>query len=187
MSNYARFISYEFLIETTIIDSNVDANLITKFIDSAQDMHIQQVIGFSLYTTLMNKIADGSIAGQYQFLLDTFIQKCQAQYVVYMALPYINYHLTNKSVSTKSSDNGQPSSLEEIQYLRKDIESTAQFYAQRIREYIINNPGFFPEYWATSGIDRITPKSNNYFGGIYLDNRMKIPYGVNITNDNLNC
>jgi hypothetical protein len=104
-----------------------------------------------------------------------------------MSLPYINYHLTNKSVATKSSDNGQPSSLEEIQYLRKDIESIAQFYAQRIREYIVNNPGSFMEYWATSGIDRITPKSNNYFGGIYLSRGMKIPNGVNISNDNLNC
>ncbi len=187
MSNYARLISYSYLIENTIIDSNVDADLVTKFIDIAQDTQIQQVLGFALYTAIMDKVINNTLVGQYQFLVDNFIQRCLAHYVVYMSLPYINYHLTNKSVSTKSSDNGQPSSLEEIQYLRKDTESTAQFYAQRIREYIINNPGFFPEYWATSGIDRITPKSNNYFGGIYLSTGIKIPNGVNISNDNLNC
>jgi hypothetical protein len=136
---------------------------------------------------MMAKVVNGTISGEYQILLDNLIQKCQAFYVVHMALPYINYHLTNKSVATKSSDNGQPSSLEEIQYLRKDVESTAQFYAQRIREYIVNNPGAFTLYWGTSGIDRLTPKSNNYFGGIYLNNRMKLPSGVNISNDNLNC
>jgi hypothetical protein len=185
--SYARLISYDYIIENTIIDSNVDADLITKFIDQAQDTKIQQVLGYALYMAIMDKIVNNNLTGEYKFLVDNFIQKCQSHYVVYMSLPYINYHLTNKSVATKSSDNGQPSSLEEIQYLRKDIESIAQFYAQRIREYIVNNPGSFMEYWATSGIDRITPKSNNYFGGIYLSRGMKIPNGVNISNDNLNC
>lgn len=187
---FARFISVEYILENTIIDKNVDATLITKFIDESQDINIQQTIGYQMYQNIMGMISGGTITNptnvNYYYLLTNFIQKCQSMWVVYHILPYLNYHLTNKSVNTKNSTYSQPSGLNELDYLRNDVKSKAEFYVARIREYIVNNPGFYPDYWSTSGIDRILPKSLNYTGGMYLPNRKKLPIsGVNISNDGL--
>ena len=191
MNNYARLISVEYITDNTIIDKNVDAELITKFIDEAQDINIQQTIGYELYQKMMGLVSNNTIYdasnSDYLFLLTAFLQKTQAMWVVYHILPYLNYHLTNKSVNTKNSTYSQPSGLSELEYLRNDVKSKAEFYVARIREYIVNNPGLYLEYWTTSGIDRIQPKSLNYSGGLYLPNRSKIPVsGVNLSNDGLN-
>jgi len=184
-----RFISVEYITDNTIIDSNVDATMITKFIDEAQDINIQQVVGWSLYQKLLAIVADGTITSNpansnYLDLMVNWLQRCQAMWVTFHILPYLNYHLTNKSVNTKNSTFSQPSGLPELTYLRADIESKAQFYVARIREQIVNNPGLYPEYWQTSGIDRINPKALNYVGGMYLPGRVKLPIsGVNISND----
>lgn len=188
MSKYARLISTEYITLNTIIDSNVDATLINKFIDMSQDINIQQVLGHDLYHKLMDLVVDGTISdpsnSAYYNLLVDHVQKTQAYWLVYNILPYINYHLTNKSVTTKSSDSSQATGLQELEFLRTDSQSKAEFYVARIRELIVNNPSAYPEYWTTAGIDRITPKALNYFGGMYLPARVKPPInGVNISND----
>jgi hypothetical protein len=185
---YARFISTEFIYNTTIIDSNVDATLVNKFIDMSQDINIQQVLGHDLYHKLMDLVANNTITDvnnkAYYNLLVDYVQKTQAYWLVYNILPYINYHLTNKSVTTKSSDSSQATGLPELEFLRSDSQSKAEFYVARIRELIVNDPSSYPEYFTTAGIDRITPKALNYFGGLYLPNRIKLPInGVNISND----
>ena len=187
MSIKARFVSVEYITENTIIDKNIDANLINKMIDEAQDLNVQQILGYHLYKTMMRKVADGTINDSnntaYLTLLVDFIQNSVCKWVVYHILPHLNYHLTNKAISTKSSDYSQPSGLDELAYLRDEARSKAEFYDARIREHIINNTGDYPEYWTVDGVNRITAKSQNYFGGIYLPAAAKIPNGVNISND----
>lgn len=185
----ARFVDVQYVTENTIIDQNVDANLINKMIDLAQDLNIQQILGYNLYRTIMNKVSDGSITNAnnsaYYTLLTDFIQSATCKWIVYHILPFLQYHLTNKSVSTKSSTFSQPTGLTELAYLRDEAKSISEFYDSRIREYIVNNPGLFPEYWISEGIHRILPVSQNYFGGMYLPSSVKLPNGVNISNDGL--
>lgn len=183
MGNYARLLSVEYIYENTIIDSNVDAQLITKFIDESQDLYIQKAIGYNMYQIIMGMIINNNLSAAYQDLLENYIQRCQAHFVVYGMLPYLNYHLTNKSVNTKSSDYSQPSGLKELEYLRNDAKSKGEFYMARIREQIVNNPGDYPDYWTTSGIDRIYPKAKNYSNMIWLPQVTRIPSGVNLSND----
>lgn len=189
--NYARLISVEYVVNNTIIDKNVDADLINKFIDLSQDLNIQTALGYNLYQTIMSMVVNNTLTDpvniNYYDLVTGWIQKCQALWVVYHILPYLNYHLTNKAISQKSSTNSQPSNLDELSFLRNDTKSMAEFYVARIREQIVNNTGLYPEYWATSGIDRIVPKSNNYFGGMYLPNRTKIPTGTTIDKGGDGC
>jgi len=185
-TNFTRLLSVEYVYNNSIIDSNVDATLIEKFIDQSQDIHIQQAIGYQMYQIYMASGGQQSnLSAAYYDLLINWIQRCQVHYLVYMMLPYLNYHLTNKAISTKSSDYSQPSGLKELEYLRNDSKSKAEFYLARIREIIVNDPGDFPEYWMTSGIDRITPKAKNYTSMIWLPQVALIPSGANISNDGL--
>jgi hypothetical protein len=165
---FAKLISTDYLFKYTIIDDNVDPDLLGKFIIQAQDLNIQQVIGNTLYVKIMNDVVNNTISGYYKTLLDDYIQRCQAEWTVYHVFPFINYRLTNKAVSEKNSDNSNPTTLDNIQWLREQVRNTAEFYSTRIREYIVNNQVQFPEYFNPSqNLLSIKPKWNNYFGGIY--------------------
>lgn len=172
MTNKSKFITFEYLVKWTIMDSNVDPNLVEPFIIQSQDINIQSVIGNTLYIKLMNDIISGTVSGYYETLLTDYIQPCTAQWTIYNSLPFLNWRLTNKSVSEKNSDNSNPSTLENVQYLRNTVRDTAEFLSTRIREYIINNQGQFPEYFNPApNVLSIKPSQNNYFGGIYTGRR----------------
>ncbi len=166
----AKFISFEYLTKWTQIDENIDPNILEPFIMQAQDINIQGVIGNSLYVKIMNDIATtGTTTGSYLTLLSSYIQPCQAQWTMYYALPFMNYRLTNKSVSEKNSDNSNPTTIENVQYLRSVVANTAEFLGKRIGEYICNNQNDFPEYFTTDYNSKsIKGSSDTYFSGIYL-------------------
>ena len=172
--NKAKFLTFEYLVKWTIMDENVDANLVEPFILQSQDINIQTIIGNTLYVKLMNDIiTTGTTTGYYLTLMTDYIQPAQAQWAIYHSLPFLNYKLTNKAVSEKSSDNSTVTPLETVQYLRNTIRDNAEFLSTRIREYIINNQTQFPEYFSPNNQNllSIKPQVNQYFGGVYLGGR----------------
>lgn len=196
---YARLIDVNYIKDNTTIDKNVDPKLITPAIDDAQNMDIQEVLGYELYQAFMSKVYDSRIspAGpdsiylpqnvNYLYLLVNNIQQCQKFWVIYHILPDLNYHLTNKSVATKTSDSSDPSGIDQLSYLRNIAKSKAEFYATRIYEYIINNTGFYPEYWVSTGIGRILPTKLQYNDMIFTSGTSLIPTsGMSINNDAAN-
>jgi hypothetical protein len=152
------------------LDQNIDDDALNSFILIAQNIRIQQVLGYNLYMKFIDDInTTGSPQGaQYLFLMNNFIQPATALWSIYEAAPSLGFKITNKSVSQKSSEYGQPSSRQDIEYIRQQLSNNAQFYSQRIREYITNNPTDFPEYFQVNGVNRLRAKRNNYFGGLYL-------------------
>ncbi len=190
-----RLIDSEYVYNHTVIDLNVDANLLNKYIDICQDIYIQQSIGNTLYQKIMADISTGynpdtnptgSLTGQYLTLLVDYIQRTQALWVVYEVLPFINYRLSNKSVAELNSEFSKPTDIGNVQYLRSNVKGQAEFYAQRIREFIINNQALFPEYFQYLGINRITPNSNNYFMGMWLPRYNKYDNSYNLDKNNNN-
>lgn len=155
------------------IDGNVDDNTLNTFILIAESVRTQSVLGYNLFNKYITDInAGGSPVGtNYIYLADNFIQPATALWTLYEAIPSIAFKLTNKSVSQQSSQYGQPSQRNDIEYLRTGIKNNAEFYDARIKEYILNNQTFYPEYWTTIGVNRIHPKRKSYTGGLYLGRR----------------
>ena len=165
---YTRLITTEYLLKRSMIDENIDAALLTTFIDTAQDRFIQSILGENLYQKIMNAVANQTISGQYLILLANYIQPAQMWATIYEALPFLQFKITNKSVVQKTPENTQAASDNSVNWLRTIVKNNADFYNQRIREYIVNAPGDFPEYWQSIGVERITPRRSTYFSGIYL-------------------
>ena len=167
---YVRLCDVNYIFANTIIDGNLDASFINKFIDGAQRKNIQGIIGEYLYNKITNDLFNNVLIDPYLSLVENYIQICLAQYTVYNAFPFINWHLTNKGVSTKSSEFSQPAEMEAIVYLRQEILSDAQFLAEQIKHQIVNNPQLYPEYYMSQGINPILPANDNYSSGMYFNN-----------------
>ena len=170
--NTVYFITTDYLKKyySGYLDANIDDDALNSFILIAQNVRIQSVLGYNLYTRFINDIqTNGAPQGaQYLFLMNNYIQPAVALYAIYEAAPSLGFKITNKAVSQKSSEYGAPSSRGDIEYIRNQILNNAQFYSQRIREYITNNVPEFPEYFQVSGINRVRAKNNNYFAGLFL-------------------
>lgn len=152
------------------IDPNIDDDSLNSFILIAQNVRIQSVLGYNLYIRFINDINNfGAPQGNdYLFLMNNYIQPATALFAIYEAAPSLGFKITNKAVSQKSSEYGAPSSRQDIEYIRNQILNHAQFYSQRIREAITNNATAYPEYYQTSGVNRVRAKNNNYFAGLFL-------------------
>ena len=81
---------------------------------------------------------------------------------------FLRYKVQNNNVVSKTSENSTPLTRAEAQDLRSEISNTAQFYAERLVDYLCNNNHLYPEYSTNSGSD-VYPDSNAYYQGMNLE------------------
>jgi hypothetical protein len=166
----AQFITTDYVYRYTIIEANVDADMVNKFIWKAQYQNIQEILGTNLYNKL---VADcPNFTNQYLTLMNNFVQPVLAEWVVFHMLPFINFRLTNKAVSIKSSDNSQPSTVDDIKWLQSQVRNNAEFLSQQMMDYIKNNIALFPEFYQRLNPFDMSPNKTNYFSGIATKGRL---------------
>lgn len=163
------FISSQYLKDNSIMNNNVDDELIDPFILVGQNVHVEKVVGTGIYNDIISGITNGTISGNTKVLLDDYITPHLVQAVLYESLPFINFKFTNKSIAKKDSENSTPAELDELIYLRNNISDVMQYMAQRTTNYLIENSESFPLYYNPgTGSDIIRPNNSSYFEGLYL-------------------
>ena len=164
------FVNEDKLKSSTAINYNVDTAFLLPFLKIAQDKHLQIILGTKLYDKLQNDIAgvDGaSLTGNYKTLVDDYIQDAIIHYALVEALPFISFQIKNGSITQKNSENGTAATRQDVDYLVQKERDSAEFYGQRIVEYLCNDSSSFPEYSQNTGAD-LNPISNAYYTGIKL-------------------
>ena len=114
------FISTTYLREATPIEDNVDDDKLVPFIVQAQDTYLQQSIGETGYNALKEAVKNNTLTQDEQLFMRNYVQPLVAQYTFYLALPFIAFKATNKSLSKESSEYSQPVDLSELQYIRNN-------------------------------------------------------------------
>lgn len=165
------FISEETIKKSTTINGNVDIELLLPYIKVAQDIHVHQLLGTDLYDKIQDDIAGtggASLTGNYKKLVDEYIQPVLIHYSLYECLPFLSYKIMNKDIVRKISETSTPASLDDIKYMRNIVVNTAQYYAERLVDYVKNNTDLFPEYNTNSNGD-LSPTKEAYFNGMNLN------------------
>ena len=169
---YVLLISEQKLKDSTAINLNVDVNILLPYVLQAQTLYIEPKLGTQLYEHIKGLIQAGTIgdAGNvaHKTLLDDYISFVLVNYSFYHAIPYLRFKVENGNIYSKTSETGTALSTEESQSLREEISNTAQYYTERLIEYIRNNIGDFPEYSTNSGAD-VNPDKNAYYNGMNLE------------------
>jgi hypothetical protein len=169
---YVLLISEQKLKDSTAINLNVDVNILLPYVLQAQTLYIEPKLGTQLYEHIKGLIQAGTIGNvgnaAYKTLLDDYISFVLVNYSFYHAIPYLRFKVENGNIYSKTSENGTALSTEESQSLREEISNTAQYYTERLIEYIRNNIGNYPEYSTNSGAD-VNPDKNAYYNGMNLE------------------
>lgn len=171
------FINPQYLRDNSILNDNIDAKVLQPIIRQSQDKYIQQTIGTKLYETLIAMVVAANpalmsptpIPTDYIILIEEYIIPVLVQYTVWEAIPFLNYKFRNKAIGTQGSDNTTPATLDEVNFLRDNVLSTAQFYAERMTQYLLFNTSLYPEYLQYT--NDLKANTQSYFNGIHIPRR----------------
>lgn len=174
--SYVLMISPARLKKLTGIYENFYDEDISPFVLQAQDTNVQEKLGTSFYQGLKTRILSGTTSDLEKTLLNDYIAPMLANYAVWHALPHIHYKIKNKSVMIGTSEDALQADLTDVKYVRGSILDTAQFYGERMREFLRANENSFPEY-INYDEDYMAPnRFSTYSQGLYIPK----PYGCGI-------
>lgn len=171
------FVTEDRLKSYTGIEENVDPAILYPFVIQAQDLYVQQTLGTKLYNKMKQlvdaKVINGTaIPTDYKTLLDDYIIPMVIHYSYWLALPHIKWRTSNKGLLSGTSEVGETVPLEEVQYLRNSIKDTAQFYNERLRDFLKAYQENYPEYQSYTNKDGMAPKrGTSYYTGLVIPGR----------------
>ena len=165
---YVLFISEAKLKDSTAINLNVDPQILLPYVLQAQRIYIEPKLGTDLYQKLEAEITAGTLTGAYKTLVDEYIGDCLPSWAFHMSIPYLRFKTENGNIYSKTSETGTALSTEESQHLREEVRNTAEYYTERMIDYICNNNSSFPEYSTNTGAD-VNPDRNAYYNGMNLE------------------
>jgi hypothetical protein len=163
----AILISEQRVKQLTNLDNNVRVEEITPFIIQSQDLYLQDRIGTLFLTRLKDGVVADDLNADEKTLLNDYIGPMLAHYSLYLMLPGLKYKLVDKGIVSGTSEETAPTSLDELKYLRQSVLDTAEFYDERLREYLIDVPsGTYPQY-TSPGTDGMSPNNDSaFFAGL---------------------
>lgn len=149
----ALWIKREDLVRNTAIGGNVDTDKFIQFIKIAQEIHVQNYTGTRLYERISNDIINGTLAGDYLTLVNSYLQPMLIHYAMVEYLPFAAYTIGNGGVFKHNSENSTTADKVEVDYLVGKARDLAQYYTDRFISYMSYNQQSFPEYNLNSNAD----------------------------------
>ena len=163
-------VSTKTLKENSVINNNVDDMYVLPAVEFAQDEGLQSLIGTKLYNKLMDLVADGSMSGatDYKYLLDEYITPYLINKVTADIQIPLAFKLRNQGVVQQTGENTYVPSLKDLQYVAQSYENKANFYGQRLSDFLHANHSKYPEYCKIDSCADMPSNSGAYKTGIYL-------------------
>jgi hypothetical protein len=164
---YPLFISPEDLVKRTAINGNVDRDQMIQFIKIAQDIHVQALLGTALYNRLKTDVLNSTLAGNYQTLLEDYVQDVLVHYSMTEILPFLAYKVSNGGVFKKQSENSEGIEKSELEYLIQRERDIAEHYGRRLVSYLTFYGSLTPEYYENQN-GEMYPTDGQSFNGWYM-------------------
>ncbi len=162
-------VSEQRMKQWTSLDNNIRIDVLTPSIIQAQDIYIQDTLGTLFYNRLKAGVIANDLTTNESTFLKDYVGPCLIQYALYLLLPNLKYKMVEAGIVNGTSEETQSTTLDEMKYLRDSAMDTAQFYNQRMLEYLQDNPGMFATY-NNPGTDGMQPnKDTPYFSGLQTE------------------
>ena len=163
------YISSTRLKKDPALGGSVDDNLIMPYILLAQDMNILPVLGTDLDAKLKSEIQAETLTGNYKTLVETYIHPALVQFSFTQLVPYLRLRFVNSAVVVMgATEQSSSATYEDLKPVMDTATNAAEFYRQRLIDFIRDNTSAFPEYSSNTGSD-LSPTTRNYYTGLNLD------------------
>lgn len=133
------FVAPSEIAETTIIGGNVDLDKYVYTIELVQISVIEPLLGTELYDKIASEAEAVSLAGDYLFLYENFVQKIVKYQAVAEVLDTLSYVVDNGGIFKNQPENTETVSKDEVQFLSQKYSGIAQMYVHRFNKWICKN------------------------------------------------
>jgi hypothetical protein len=169
---YILLISEQKLKESTAISQNLDTEILLPYVRQAQKLYVESKLGTKLTDKLKDLVKNGTLGNvgneNYKTLVDDYIGDMLPNWAFFHAVPFLRFKIENGNIYSKTSETGNSLTTEESQHLREEIRNTAEYYTERMIDYVRQNISFFPEYNTNTGAD-VDPDPNAYYNNMNLE------------------
>tara|TARA_R110001599_G_scaffold347011_1_gene572881 strand:+ start:23314 stop:23874 length:561 start_codon:yes stop_codon:yes gene_type:complete len=158
------FIDADYIKAYSQVGGNVDEKFFLSAIITAQDKYIQPILGTNLYKDVQTNIAN--LAGEnanYPALMNDYIRMATMRWALVELYPYLSNKILNSSISQVSGDNATPLAKSEVDALISLERNNAQFYSERMIDYLQANTSLFPKYGTTTDSSQMSPTNSVYY------------------------
>ncbi len=162
-------VSEQRMKQWTNLDNNIRIDVLTPSILNAQEIYIQDSLGTKFFVRLKEGVRDNDLTVSEEAFLKDYVGPSLMQYALYLLLPNLKYKFVEKGILNGTSEETAQTSLDELQYLRASTLETAQFYDERMRDFLKQNPNEFQQWktWDGNGMPRNARSA--YFSGLQTD------------------
>jgi len=165
MANLILFISPAKLKKETALGGSVDDEILQPYIRLAQEMHILPTLGQSLYDDLTTKVAAGTITGDDETLMESYIAPALVQLAFSEALPFIRVRIVNNGVTVMDSEQSTAATYGDMKPLMNRAKDLGLFHIERMIDYLDNNGSLFTSLDA-EGPGELCRTVRNYTQGL---------------------
>jgi hypothetical protein len=163
------FISENKLKNFTDLNNSVDPDLLKNAVREAQDINIQRMLGYNLYQKLITDVNNSTLTGYYLTLMNEYLQD---------TLLYWSYYEALESIWLRPRNNGllipnggvEASAVDSNTYdkKRQSVKNKAEWYAERMVGWLIDNETQFPEFGTETGME-IYPDQRSQFKSPFVN------------------
>lgn len=156
--------------KNSVVNNNVDTLYLLPAIEYAQDNGLQSLIGTKLYNKLMDLVEDGSISGatDYKYLLDEYVTQYLVNKVTADIQIPLSFKVRNQGVVQQTGEGTYVPSMKDIQYVIQHYQNQADFYGNRMSDYLRANRIKYPEYCSIDSCADMQSNKGGYNTGIFL-------------------
>lgn len=134
-----------YFLENSPIGRNYDCTDIRPYYHIAEELWIVPIIGVDLYNELLSQVVKNEVTELNATLLIR-IYPLLSFAVTYEALPFIGYHLSQIGISRGHSENSEPVSVKDMNYISQTLRGTIESMKKCLKEFLEQNKELYPLY-----------------------------------------
>lgn len=167
------WISKDYLVNNSPIDTNIDFKTIEPIIKLVQDKYMLPLLGTDLYNAVNAafeaKIDNGTSLPNRINLLKTYIFDAMVNYILAESTIVFKWRYTNKGLLEKSATDASVISTSDLKYIIDSWKNNAELYANQLVNYINFNNTVYPEYFSLTNNSYKIKKNDSAFNvDLYL-------------------
>jgi len=155
--------------EYSDVVNNLDTSLIKNAIREAQDIELQRIIGTLLYQKLLSDVDSSSLTGAYKTLVDNYIQDFLIYATYFYALESIYLRSRNNGlIQLNGGDTADSANQQLFNLKRQSQKNKMEYYAERLKDYIIEEEASFPELTQSNKLYEQNPDYSEQYGSPFV-------------------
>lgn len=175
MSIFQSFVSESYLKTFTPILANVDISEVTPFLSEVELIITREILGKLLYDDLKSKFL-GQTLNTNEIELVDLLKRAISYRAISDAILFLSMKITAKGVQKLNGEFSEPVSASEIKLLKAELENKAEYFEERVVQFLCKNSSKFPLYGKADNVEGIiSTTETRYDSDIFLDD-----YGLRI-------